>query len=87
MALEALSFFSNLFADCYPEDSPRKRRVELGMSGISYGLLMPGITIQFVHGAASDSQVMHEDDSEHERNYVGWIVSFPFRSTGKRGGG
>ena len=33
MAVDALSFLGNLFADCYPEDSRRKRRVELGMSG------------------------------------------------------
>ena len=33
MAVDALSFLGNLFAYCYPEDSRRKRRVELGMSG------------------------------------------------------
>ena len=30
MAVDALSFLGNLFAYCYPEDSRRKRRVELG---------------------------------------------------------
>ena len=44
MAVDALSFLGNLFADCYPEDSLRKRRVELGMYGISHGLLL-GVTI------------------------------------------
>ena len=77
MAIDTLSFLGNLFADCYPEDSPRKRRVELGMSGISYGLLL-GFTIQFVLGAKRDSHVSHDDDSEHARNHMGWAVSFLF---------
>ena len=79
MAVDAHSLLGNLFAYCYPEDSRRKRRVELGMSGISHGLLL-GFTIQFVLGAISDSQVTHGDASEHERNHMGWVVSFPFYS-------
>jgi len=73
MAVDALAFLGNLFAYCYPEDSRRKRRVELGMSGISHGLLL-GFTVQFVLDAVSDSQVTHDDDSESERNFMGWVV-------------
>ena len=49
------------------------------MSGISHGLLLC-FMVQFVLGAISDSQVTHGDASEHKRNHMGWVVSFPFYS-------
>ena len=73
MGVDALAFLGNLFADCFPKDSPKKRRVELGMSGISH-LLLLGFTIKFVLDGVGDSQVADDDDSSGERRTMGWVV-------------
>ena len=51
MGVDSLAFLGNLFADCFPKESDKKRRVELGMSGISHILLL-AFTIEFVLGGA-----------------------------------
>merc|ERR1719231_491457 len=63
----------NLFADCYPKESAKKRRVELGMSGISHVLLL-AFTVKFVVDGIGDAQVTEDDDSKGERNEMGWVV-------------
>ena len=73
MGVDALAFLGNLFADCFPKDSPKKRRVELGMSGISH-LLLLGFTIKFVLDGVGDSQVTDDDESPGERQTMGWVV-------------
>ena len=73
MGVDALAFLGNLFADCFPKDSPKKRRVELGMSGISH-LLLLGFTIKFVLDGVGDSQEADDDDSPGERRTMGWVV-------------
>ena len=73
MGVDALAFLGNFFADCYPKESKQKRRIELGMSGISHVLLVV-FTVQFLVGAIDDSQVTSDDDTKHERNKMGWTV-------------
>ena len=73
MGVDALAFLGNLFADCFPKDSPKKRRIELSMSGVSHFLLL-GFTIKFVLDGVGDSQVADDDDSPGERRTMGWVV-------------
>lgn len=80
MGVDALAFLGNLFADCFPPESPSKRRVELTMSGLSHSLLL-GFTCKFVFDAFGDAQVTSDDDSPGEREQMGWVV-FGFATGG-----
>ena len=73
MGVDSIAFLGNLFADCFPKESDKKRRVELAMSGISHCLLL-GFTVKFVIDAIDDSQVEDDDDSGRERTKMGWVV-------------
>lgn len=69
MAVDALAFLGNLFAECYPPGSKlEKRRVELLMSGISH-LLLVGFTVSFIlDGIESSKATCDDDDGKHNVN-------------------
>lgn len=71
MAVDAVAFMGNLFAECMPKDSVLgKRRVELTMSGLSHILLL-GFTISFIFEGWNDA---HVDCATDETDVNGYIV-------------
>ncbi|KAJ1457546.1 hypothetical protein M885DRAFT_615359 [Pelagophyceae sp. CCMP2097] len=74
MGVDALTFLGNLVAELAPPtNKDTKRKLELGMSGLSHFLLF-AFTMQFLVGAVADSQVEDDDQTQHNRQKLGYTV-------------
>ncbi|GMI29314.1 hypothetical protein TeGR_g214 [Tetraparma gracilis] len=68
MLVDALSYIGNLFAECTP--SPRaKKRLELAMSGVSFGLLLYFTSDFILESVANISHVMCLCGAEDDPNF------------------